>query len=126
MPITKVDQNFDKAYLMDSVTEQKFWWRVNGIDPTFTHINEDLNQRKFLSTNSKPVLSKEEDEANIKELTLKEIFYGSEEYGYPGILKLCYEAVELRFKDDETKSYFARFIDFIGKRTSGKKLFIYY
>lgn len=120
IPITKVDENFERAYLQDSITEKKFWWRINSIDKDFKNIKHNLIQREFLSTKDGEPISKEIDDQNIKELTMKEIFFGSEEYNYPGILKLCYKAIELRFADEETRSYAGRFIEFIGLRASGK------
>jgi glutamate--cysteine ligase catalytic subunit len=123
MPITKVDENFERAYLQDSVTEKKFWWRINSIDNEFKNINHSLIQRKFLSNKDREVPSKEMDDENIKELTMKEIFFGTEEYNYPGLIKLCYKAIEMRFADDETRNYLGRFIEFIGLRATGKDIF---
>ena len=32
IPITKVDENYEKAYKIDSINTEKFWWRVNCFD----------------------------------------------------------------------------------------------
>lgn len=61
MPITLIDENFKRAHERDSINFRKFLFRANIFD---------------------------DGEPKIAELTLKQIFFGAEEYNYPGIFKL--------------------------------------
>lgn len=122
IPISMVDENFRRAYLADAVTEQKFFWRINGIDKTFKSLMTDLRSRDFLAPrDNMSVPTKEEDLGNIKELTIKQILLGAEEYNYPGIIKLCQEAINIRFENEACRKYFNKFFDFMARRATGKK-----
>ena len=68
IPITMVDENFKRAYQINSVTEQKYYWRIKneGVDYEKLTLEEDIKN-------------------NIKELTMYEIFTGKKEYGYKGV-----------------------------------------
>ena len=123
MPISQVDKNFERAYQCDAINTQKFYLRVNGINKSFKNINSNLIERKFLahSDNLPDYLkNKEDDVKNIKELSIKEIFFGSEEYDYPGIIKLCMIGIDAKIQDEPTRIYLKRFLNFLGKRATGK------
>jgi len=59
MPLSKVDENMKRAHKRDSVLHQKFWFRTNITSP---------------------------GPAEVHELSIKEIFLGSEAHSFPGIL----------------------------------------
>ena len=68
IPITMVDENFNRAYKINSVTEQKYYWRIKheGVDYENLNLEDDIKN-------------------NIKELTIYEILTGKKEYGYKGV-----------------------------------------
>ena len=39
IPITKVDENFKRAYKMDAIVNEKFFWRINGMDNKIRETN---------------------------------------------------------------------------------------
>ena len=39
IPITKVDENFKRAYKMDAIVNEKFFWRINGMDNNIRETN---------------------------------------------------------------------------------------
>jgi hypothetical protein len=120
-----VNENFKRAYKIDSINTQKFYWRINGLDPQFKYIRETLSKNEFLKPHDNIpsyIFNPEEDKHNIKELTIAEIVLGSQEYNYPGLLKLCDAATTLFcYKDEVTLASFSSQLEFIGKRATGKK-----
>jgi hypothetical protein len=125
MPISLVNENFKRAYQKDSITSQKFYWRINGIDSKFNYIRESLCKNEFLKPHDNIpsyIFDAELDKNSIKELTIAEIVLGSPQHNYPGLLKLCDAAADFFCNKDET-SYgaFCRYFDFIEKRAKGKK-----
>jgi glutamate--cysteine ligase catalytic subunit len=120
LPITFVDENFKRASKMDAIVSQKFFWRINGIDRSFRRNFEVLKKNDFLGSNDVlPLLTLEEDIVNIKELSMKEILLGSEEYNYPGVLKMCYNQIEDDFIDSDDKKYLLRYFKLIERRVTG-------
>ena len=124
IPISKVDKNFERAYKNDSINTQKYFWRINGL----TDNSVDYESSKFLHPNhevSKSNLVKEEDDMYIKELTIKEIFCGSEEYNYPGLLKHLQNTVLKQECFHEFYGHIVNnYLSFLEKRAKG--IFFYY
>ena len=122
MPITKVDENFKRAYKMDAIVNEKFFWRINGMENNIRETNWADNL--YLKTENKnipsSIFNKEEDSLSIKELTIKEILLGSEEYNYPGLLKLCEKTLDKLYENEEEKKRLKRSLDFMAKRARGK------
>lgn len=119
VPISQVDENFKRASLNDAITEQKFFWRVNSILDDYKI--KEYNENKWLVDNAKipeSYYNKEENLSTIKELTIKEILLGCQEYNYPGILKLMYEYIDLRIAP-EYKDTYIKYLRFIEKRVKG-------
>jgi glutamate--cysteine ligase catalytic subunit len=100
IPISKVDENMERAGKINCIEEQKFWWRVNGI-----HKNKknDVSKFAWLAPHEEVdqnYLDKEADAKNVKELSIKEILLGSIEHDYPGVLSLCYEYLSEFFQEN--------------------------
>lgn len=117
MPITLVDENFNRAYQNDAINKKKFYWRINGIKNT-DFVKFDPNEKfKKYEENNRPQLSLEDDlKNNIKELTINEIINGSEEYNYPGIASVVMNALKNNFHSEKLIEY----IKFIKRRASGE------
>ena len=87
LPLSKVDKNFDRADRRDAVRTESFFFRTRCFPPGY---------RNDLSYHSEECPSKAVFDANnpdgIYELTLNEIFNGSEAHGFPGLVSIvkCY------------------------------------
>jgi glutamate--cysteine ligase catalytic subunit len=120
IPITLVDQNFERGYKTDAYVKEKFWWKVNGIEKdwknyqlkniTETHCYESKEYGKKVPTY-------EEDIKNIKELTLEEIICGCDDY--IGLLPLMYEYIEDVYNKEEEKKIMYKHLKFIEMRAKG-------
>lgn len=114
IPISKVDENFERAYTNDQINKKKFWWRINGLKEVKI---QPLGIGKYNPVKpNERTLTKEEDEKNIVELTIDEIINGSEKYHYPGLMPYLIDAMKNLYKTDKLNEY----LDFISKRASGK------
>jgi len=91
MPLSQVDENMKRAHKRDSVLLHKFWFRTN-------------------ITSSGP--------AEVHELSMKEIFLGSEAYSFPGILyfvkKFVAESIPAQFL-----STINNYVSLLEKRATG-------
>jgi glutamate--cysteine ligase catalytic subunit len=125
IPITKVDENFKRAYKRDAIIKEKFFWRVNGLDKNFKEANWAENNYLKPDDNNIPssIFNKEEDSLSIKELTIQEILLGSEEHNYPGILKLSELTIDKVYNDEDEKKKMKISLEFLVKRAKG--IFIY-
>jgi glutamate--cysteine ligase catalytic subunit len=111
IPITKVDENFEKAYKIDGINTEKFWWRVNCFD------KNSINNLNSTDTN----FNYEEDaKKNIKLLSINEIFNGCKEYNYPGILNVIRKDILNDVTDKNKQNELIKFVDFFERKTKGE------
>ena len=117
IPISKVDENFKRAYKKDAINKEKFWWRIDCFkDEKLLEINciNCVRFRKEFKRDEN--LTYEKDQNNIKELTINEIFNGCEKYNYPGLIVYFKKIMNFMFKTNNMNNY----IDFIEKRAKGE------
>jgi glutamate--cysteine ligase catalytic subunit len=117
IPISKVDENFKRAYKKDAINKEKFWWRIDCFkDEKLLEINctNCVRFRKEFKRDEN--LTYEKDQNNIKELTINEIFNGCEKYNYPGLIVYYKKIMNFMFKTNNMNNY----IDFIEKRAKGE------
>ena len=117
IPISKVDENFRRAYKKDAINKEKFWWRIDCFkDEKLLEINciNCVRFRKEFKRDEN--LTYEKDQNNIKELTINEIFNGCEKYNYPGLIVYYKKIMNFMFKTNNMNNY----IDFIEKRAKGE------
>ena len=113
IPISLVDENFERAYQNDAINKKKFWWRINSFKSN--EIKDYICQRK---SGEKDGITYEEDiKNNIKELTINEIFNGCKEYNYLGILHYLKLISKEMFKAEK---YCEKYLGFLSKRASGE------
>ena len=109
IPITKIDENYQNGYQKDAINTQKFWWRINCFDTSINNINDE--NFNFL----------EDEQNNIKLLTINEIFNGAKEYNYPGLLNFIRDEIKKNDKIDNNKrQYYFKFLDYLEKKTKGE------
>ena len=107
IPITKVDENFENGYERDAINTKKFWWRINCFDNSINLNDDNFN---YL----------EDEQNNIKLLTINEIFNGAKEY-YPGLLNFIRDEIKNCNKTDiSKKENLYKFIDYLEKKTKGE------
>ena len=107
IPITKVDENYEKGYLNDAINTQKFWWRIN----CFESIN--INDDKFNY--------KEDEEKNIKLLSIDEILNGAKEYNYPGLINIIKDEIKKNLDyNDIVKNEMLKFVNYIERKAKGE------
>lgn len=120
IPISMVDQNFEKAYLNDAVSNEKFWFRINSIDkdPKISSIYDHIWLHKHEKI-PKSYYNQEEDMKNIKQLTLVEILLGSPEHDYPGLFVLMKRYLEENNYSQQHQETFMKYLKFIELRAKG-------
>lgn len=117
IPISKVDENFKRAYKKDAINKEKFWWRIDCFkDEKLLEINCTNCVRFRKEFKREENLTYEKDQNNIKELTINEIFNGCEKYNYPGLIVYFKKIMNFMFKTNNMNNY----IDFIEKRAKGE------
>ena len=108
IPITKVDENFENGYERDAINTKKFWWRINCFDNSINLNDDNFN---YL----------EDEQNNIKLLTINEIFNGAKEYNYPGLLNFIKDEIKNCNKTDiSKKENLYKFVDYLEKKTKGE------
>ena len=113
IPISLVDENFERAYQNDAINKKKFWWRVNSFKSE--EIYPIYCQRKV--DNLEKITFEEDIKNNIKELTIDEIFNGCKQYNYPGILQ---HLKVISHKIFNAEKNCENYLNFLSKRASGE------
>ena len=113
IPISLVDENFERAYQNDAINKKKFWWRVNSFKSE--EIYPIYCQRKV--ENLEKITFEEDIKNNIKELTIDEIFNGCKQYNYPGILQ---HLKVISHKIFNAEKNCENYLNFLSKRASGE------
>jgi glutamate--cysteine ligase catalytic subunit len=84
MPISKIDQNMDKAHTRDGLLTQKFWFKSNILSREGSYKRNDLKSTNYVSSNSNlSTSSSETSETNDEELEqfyIYEILEGNETF----------------------------------------------
>ena len=115
IPISKTDINFERAFQNDAINTQKFYWRINGIKE-IKGIGKDCTKIKWVKEEEREKITYDEDQGNIKELTINEIINGCPSYNYPGIIKLAKESSYEFFKSNHLDEY----LNFISRKAKGE------
>ena len=72
IPISKIDENMDRAHKRDGLLNQKFWFKTSNIR-NFNYQKNSLEETNFTQNN---VNSNVEEKEEIHELTVYEILMG--------------------------------------------------
>ena len=120
IPITKVDENFERAHKMDSIEKEKFYFRIDGVK----NFNKEskLIENKFLSHGNgipKDYLNEDFNNQGIKELSLEEIICGSEKDNFCGLLSLMFDFIKEKIEDEEMKKISFLHLKFLEARVKG-------
>jgi len=111
LPISKCDQNYDRAHLRDACTKGLFWFRSHLCEPDVEHECESHKKGETCRLHEDP-------EAN-QEMTVLEILTGKGTH-FPGFVPLIMAyALQVGF-DEETMDKVQLYMDFLVKRASGE------
>lgn len=108
IPLSKVDENMKTAHKIDSVLEQKFWFRTQII-PLETECNEDEEE----NINNK---TKQND---FDKFTIAEILHGKGDT-FPGLFPLIYAYLDIIECDETTYAVVTKYLTFLRDRSEGK------
>jgi len=126
IPITQVDENFERAHNFNAFEKEKFYFRVDGLKNYEKESKlVELNFASYGNEVVKEYFEKESNLSCVKELTLKEIFCGSKEFGFKGLFSAMYNFVEVNIKNPEVKGVINKHLRFIEERVKGI-LFVYF
>lgn len=84
LPISKVDENMDRAHECDAIINKKFWWRTDLFVHQQDYNNNNLQTTDFLSSTSSctgPTSIQTEKSIEMKELYLWQILEGDKTIG---------------------------------------------
>jgi len=115
VPISNVDENMARSQKRDAILNQKFFFRTNintvdgcsGVSPKASGNSSCTN----VLLCAKPV---------VKELTIDEIFNGSADKDFPGLIILIKEYLSNLEIDTETSCTLSRYLTYLSEKASGK------
>jgi len=105
MPLSKVDENMKRAHKVNSVLEEKFWFRRHVIPAE--------------SDESVPRVAKTESDA-CEEMTLAEIMNGTKTF--VGLIPMIYAYLDHIDCDGQSMNRISQYLTFIQKRATGELL----
>ena len=122
VPISLVDQNFERAEQPNAASEQRFWFKVQR-QPGKGHPSPSLKPNKLKSTNFMRS-DIEEVDSEYRELTLEQILSGYEQEGwaFPGLFTLVKQYMrDMEFPEDE-RNKICRYLCYLTQRAKGLNL----
>ncbi|CAM9306203.1 unnamed protein product [Chrysoparadoxa australica] len=112
VPLSRVDENMDRAHRRDAVLNEKFYFRAN-IDPPPDMDGLDPEQ------DTAPCCADENDE--VVEMTMLEVLTGSGgEEGYPGLLPLVRAYLDYIKADQATVARVEMYLEHLRARAAGE------
>lgn len=120
IPITLVDENFQRAHNFNALEKEKFFFRIDGLK-NYKRESKlvELNFASHGNEVNKDYFNKESNMALIKELTLKEIFCGSKDHEYEGLFSAMNNFIEINIKNPDVKRTISIHLKFIEERIKG-------
>jgi len=97
IPLSKVDDNMERAHCRNAAKEQKFWFRAK-------------------------VDKESHNEMSAVEMTMTEIMMGNGSLDSPGLLPLCFAYLEFIQCDPESFRQIRKYLNFIKERATGHLL----
>lgn len=120
-PLSKIKENFERGVLIDAVTNEKFYWRMNSIPKDYKNSSIcKFRCEKNIRDLPDDYLDAEEDyKNNIKEVNIATILNGDNEGKYPGLLSLMTDFTKERFSGNELKKILSH-LELLKLRSEGK------
>jgi len=126
LPISAVDENFQRARERDAVLNQKFHWRKHLAPPEAEEVEEAPKTGEYWwksilcsAVNTDATASKPTDPINeMEEMTLAEIMGGKGDY-FPGLVPLCHAYLESVPMDAATRRRLVLYLELVQLRADG-------
>lgn len=115
MPISKIDENMERAHLINAYTEQKFWFRTDIVSKSYRECR--LSQTDYTLSND----SKKIHDTNdlYEEMYIYEILEGKSDIGFKGIYPLIYDYLRGTYPKDQIEKVNV-YLDFFLGRAKGQ------
>jgi glutamate--cysteine ligase catalytic subunit len=130
LPLSKVDDNMDRAHKRDAAKTEKFWFRkfVAPFDPEFVDAigaKEEHAQHGVPAPSGCGCGDQDDDlfarQDAFEEMTLEEIFCGKEAY-YPGLIPLIYAYLEYIRCAPEAFERIDEYLRYITRKVKGETI----
>lgn len=112
IPVSKSDENMDRAHQRDAILNQKFWFNKNFVQAD-NYWESKLHETDFLKSGDQ-VRAPE-----YEEFTILEILTGREGTDFPGIRPMITKFMEIKKYNKEHVSYINYMLDFLVARAKG-------
>jgi len=128
LPISKIDENMERAHDRDGLLSTKFWWKIpaEGQEPETTPVATLLENKFERSNSAQPEAGvteeqrKEKDEARYQELYVWQILLGDESIGFKkGLIPLCQEYMALKSWPVDKVAEIMHYLNFLADRAKG-------
>lgn len=129
MPISKIDENMDRAHLVDAASEQKFWFKMNILPTGKCYKYNILEESDFTLSNKCHLVDPSQfkgciyDEKNhyiLEELYIHEILEGKESIKFKGVYPLIEEYMENKKYEKEVVEEVRSYLNFLLMRAKGQ------
>jgi glutamate--cysteine ligase catalytic subunit len=111
IPISKSDNNMDRAHKRGAVINEKFWFNMNCVQDS-TYWNSDLHESDFTKSGPLQVAPKYE------ELYIHEVLAGKDEF--PGLYSFIRKFMEIKGYSDKHKAQIEYILGFLLARAKGE------
>lgn len=115
IPISKVDENMQKAQKRDAVNREKFWFKKR---PTQKQAQEHLADQLGRANGTTAADGVSEDEYEL--MTVDEIINGKKDASFPGLIPLIHSYLGSMDVDADTHCTIQQYMRLIQKRASGE------
>ena len=115
IPISKCDDNMERAHSINAVKNEKFWFRINILGST-SYQKTEPEKFNFLKNSEFSTAYP----AVISELTINQILEGDSELGFKGLIPLIIEYMEIKNYLSEDKTGILMYLNFLRDRACGK------
>ena len=112
VPISKVDENMERAHSVDGILTEKFWVKTKGAVKGYEN---HLQETDYLVSNME---SREEEQEMLEELTMEQILSGSD--NFEGLISLFNKYMEINEWTNMQKEEINGFMTFLLFRAQGK------
>ncbi|KAG5980457.1 Zn finger-containing GTPase- Activating Protein for ARF [Claviceps digitariae] len=122
IPITKVDENMERAHAVDAVLDQSFFFRKNPFTLRPSRANTVLGEESRPSSAmpsrcASPGVPVDEE---YEEMSINDIINGSAEGEFPGLIPIVESYLDSVNVDVDTRCRLSTYLSLISKRASGE------
>ncbi|CAM9636627.1 unnamed protein product [Chrysoparadoxa australica] len=126
VPLSKVDDNMQRAHRRDAVNTQKFFWRQHMAPPDDTEAASAAEDAQAPEPHAGHASTHDDEhdaghghQTGYEEMTIKEIMLGKEPY-YPGLIPLVYAYLDHIRADSETINKVRQYLTLLERRARGE------